>query len=202
MDMRFSGKLVLIASGTGGLGRAVSLAFLEQGAKLVVTYQEQKEFDDLKRAAGPNAASLQGRRVDVTDEAVVDQFIQIVLAEFGRLDVVVNAVGGYAGGVKLWDMDSKLFERMLSLNARSGYSIAHAVVAGNAQAEIRSDHKHCSKGCVRPCRRRCCLRGLEGGGRSYDGFTCRRSKGYWSTGEFDSAEHHRHGSKPQSDARR
>ncbi len=128
MNARFSGKLVLIAGGTGGLGRAVSLAFLEQGAKLVVTYQEQKEFDGLKRSAGTSAALLQGHRVDVTDEAAVDQLVQRVLAEYGRLDVVVNTVGGYAGGVKLWDLDAKIFERMLALNLRSGYAISRAVV--------------------------------------------------------------------------
>jgi NAD(P)-dependent dehydrogenase (short-subunit alcohol dehydrogenase family) len=106
----------------------VSLAFLEQGAKLVVTYREQKEFDDLKRAAGASAALLQGHRVDVTDEAAVDQLVQRVLAEYGRLDVVVNTVGGYAGGVKLWDLDPKVFDRMLALNLRSGYAISRAAV--------------------------------------------------------------------------
>ena len=110
------------------MGRAVSLAFLEQGAKLVVTYREQKEFDDLKRAAGASAALLQGHRVDVTDEAAVDQLVQRVLAEYGRLDVVVNTVGGYAGGVKLWDLDPKVFDRMLALNLRSGYAISRAAV--------------------------------------------------------------------------
>lgn len=128
MNAKFSGKLVLIAGGTGGLGRAVSLAFLEQGVKLVVTYQQQKEFDDLKRAAGSSAASLQGHRVDVTEEAAVDQLVQRVMTEYGRLDVIVNAVGGYAGGVKFWDMDPKVFERMMALNLRSGYAISRAVV--------------------------------------------------------------------------
>src|SRR5271155_1216276 len=102
MSERFSGKVVLIAGGTGGLGRAVSLAFLEEGAKVVVTYRDQKEFDDLKRTGGAIASSLQGHVVDVTDEAAVNQFVQGILAEHGRLDVVVNTVGGYAGGMKLW----------------------------------------------------------------------------------------------------
>ena len=128
MNTGFSGKLALIAGGTGGLGRAVSLAFLEQGAKVVVTYREQKEFDDLKRIAGVNASTLQGHRVDVTDEAAVEPFVPRVLTEHGRLDVVVNAVGAYAGGVKLWEMDPKVFDRMLALNLRSGYLLSRAVV--------------------------------------------------------------------------
>jgi NAD(P)-dependent dehydrogenase (short-subunit alcohol dehydrogenase family) len=128
MNQRFSGKLVLVAGGTGGLGRAVSLAFLEEGAKVMVTCRGQEEWDDLKRVAGANASSLAGRRIDVTDEAGVDQFVQSLVAEYGHLDVVVNTVGAYAGGIKLWETDPKVFDRMLSLNLRSGYTILRAIV--------------------------------------------------------------------------
>jgi NAD(P)-dependent dehydrogenase (short-subunit alcohol dehydrogenase family) len=127
MNARFSNKSVLVAGGTGGLGHAVSLAFLEEGAEVAVTYREQKEFDLLKNAAGANT-SLQGHRVDVTDEAAVRQLVERILAEQQRLDVVVNTVGGYAGGVKLWELEPKIFDQMLALNLRSGYLISRAVV--------------------------------------------------------------------------
>jgi NAD(P)-dependent dehydrogenase (short-subunit alcohol dehydrogenase family) len=128
MDARFSGRVVLITGGTGGLGRAVSHAFLQEGAKVIVTYRDQKEFDDLKRIAGAAASSLQGHRIDVTDDVAVGQFIQRLVADYGRLDVVVNTVGAYAGGVKLWELDPKVFDLMLALNLRSGFTIARAVV--------------------------------------------------------------------------
>ena len=51
MKIDFSGKVALIAGGTGGLGRAVSLAFLDEGAKVVVPYRSEKEFAELRRAA-------------------------------------------------------------------------------------------------------------------------------------------------------
>jgi NAD(P)-dependent dehydrogenase (short-subunit alcohol dehydrogenase family) len=128
MNARFSSKLVLVAGGTGGLGRAVSLAFLEEGAKVVVTYRNQNELDALKRSAGENATSLRAEQVDVTNEAAVNQLVGKILGEYGRLDAVVNTVGGYAGGVKLWEMDPKVFDQMLALNLRSGYLISRATV--------------------------------------------------------------------------
>jgi NAD(P)-dependent dehydrogenase (short-subunit alcohol dehydrogenase family) len=127
MTARFSGKVVLVAGGTGGLGRAVSLAFLEEGARVVVTYRNQKEFDSLKSAAG-QGASLDGQSVDVTDEGAVWQLVGRVLSEHSRLDALVNAVGAYAGGVPLWELESKVFDQMLALNVRSGYVLSRAVV--------------------------------------------------------------------------
>ena len=44
MDISFAGRVVVVAGGTGGLGRAVSLAFLEEGAKVIVTYRKEEEF--------------------------------------------------------------------------------------------------------------------------------------------------------------
>jgi NAD(P)-dependent dehydrogenase (short-subunit alcohol dehydrogenase family) len=126
MNEEFSGKLVLVAGGTGGLGRAVSLAFLAEGARVIVTYRDQKEFDVLKRGAATGASLLQGQKVDVTNLAAVEEFVRGVLAEHGHLDVVVNTVGGYAGGVKLWELDPKVFDQMLALNLRSAYAISRA----------------------------------------------------------------------------
>ncbi len=128
MNARFSGKLVVVAGGTGGLGRAVSLAFLAEGAKVVVTYRNQKEFDALRSAAGPNSSSLEGRRVDVTDGAAVRGLVDEVLAKHGSLDALVNSVGGYAGGVNLWETDPKLFDQMFALNMRSGFVLVRATV--------------------------------------------------------------------------
>jgi NAD(P)-dependent dehydrogenase (short-subunit alcohol dehydrogenase family) len=126
--VRFAGKSVLVAGGTGGLGRAVSLAFVAEGARLVVTYREQKAFDSLQREAVANGASVEGHFVDVTDETAVRQLLDQVVAEHGRLDVLVNAVGGYAGGVNLWDQQSKVFDQMLALNLRSGYVLSRAAI--------------------------------------------------------------------------
>jgi NAD(P)-dependent dehydrogenase (short-subunit alcohol dehydrogenase family) len=128
MSAQFSDKIVLVAGGTGGLGRAVSLAFLQEGARVVVTFRDQGEFDALKSKAAENGRSLEGHSVDVTDETAVRQLIGGILSEHGRLDVLVNAVGAYAAGVPLWQLESKVFDRMLALNLRSGFVLARAVV--------------------------------------------------------------------------
>jgi len=124
--MKFAGKVVLVAGGTGGLGRAVSLAFLREGAELIVTYRDDREFADLKSESGTNASRLTGRRVDVTDEAAVEQLMQGIGVENKTLDVLVNSVGGYAGGIKLWELEAKVLDQMLALNLRSGFILSRA----------------------------------------------------------------------------
>jgi NAD(P)-dependent dehydrogenase (short-subunit alcohol dehydrogenase family) len=123
--MRFTEKVVLVAGGTGGLGQAVSLAFLAEGAKVIVSYRKDEEFNVLKRASGANRF-LDGHCVDVTDQTAVDRLVEGIVREHGRLDVLVNAVGGYAGGVKLWHLEPSVFDQMLALNLRSGYLLSRA----------------------------------------------------------------------------
>jgi NAD(P)-dependent dehydrogenase (short-subunit alcohol dehydrogenase family) len=125
---RFSQTVSLVAGGTGGLGRAVSLKFLTEGAVVVTTYRTQAEFDELLQAAGANAARLEGHRVDVTDEAATRRLTEEIVGRHGHLDALVNTVGGYAGGVKLHELDTKVLDQMLALNLRSGYALARAVL--------------------------------------------------------------------------
>ena len=128
MNINFSGKIVLVAGGTGGLGNAVSLAFLEEGAKVVVTYRKEEEFAALKKAAGAKAAALEGSLADVTEERATATLVASIVAQHSRLDALVNTVGGYAGGVVLWDLETKVFDMLLSLNLRSGYALARAAL--------------------------------------------------------------------------
>jgi NAD(P)-dependent dehydrogenase (short-subunit alcohol dehydrogenase family) len=120
-------KVVLVAGGTGGLGRAVTQAFLEADASVIVTFRNPAEFAAVADTVGPHRA-LEGHQVDVTDESAVGPFIDQIVAKYGRLDAMVNTVGAYAGGVKLWEMDTKVFDRMMALNLRSGLLLSRAVI--------------------------------------------------------------------------
>jgi NAD(P)-dependent dehydrogenase (short-subunit alcohol dehydrogenase family) len=128
MANRFSNKVALVAGGTGGLGRAVSLAFLEEGANVAVTFRRREELDSLRATAGPQASRLSGHEIDVTDETAAARMVSEILANQKRLDVLVNTVGGYKAGMKLWEQDSQVLDQMLSLNLRSGYALSRAVV--------------------------------------------------------------------------
>jgi len=107
----------------------VSLAFLEEGAQVVSTYRNPAALEALRElAGGSQSARLEGEKADVSNDAEVRAMVESVLAKHGRLDIMVNTVGGYAAGQKLWEVEPKILDQMLSLNLYAGYVLCRNVV--------------------------------------------------------------------------
>jgi NAD(P)-dependent dehydrogenase (short-subunit alcohol dehydrogenase family) len=125
----FKDQVALVAGGAGALGGAVARAFLAAGARVVVTYRKRAEFNELYAAAGAGTPQrLSGVTVDVTDAAATAAAAQDIAASQSRLDILVNTVGGYAGGKKVWEDDAAMLQRMVALNLQSGFALARAVL--------------------------------------------------------------------------
>jgi len=126
MTARFSSKIALITGGTGGLGRAVTLSFLHEGAAVIATYRKKEEADAIRDVAGPNV-KLELLPLDAADEAACRTLVDGIIARHGRLDILVNTIGGFVFG-KLWEIDPKSFQLMMTLNLHAGNNLARAVV--------------------------------------------------------------------------
>ena len=127
MANSFSNKVALVTGGTGGLGRAVTLALLHEGASVIATYIKKDEADALKDAVGPKSP-LELLPLDATDESACRALVDGITARHGHLDILVNAIGGYAGGKPLWETDPKTYQLMLTLNLHAGFNLARTVV--------------------------------------------------------------------------
>jgi len=122
------GRVMLVTGGTGALGSAVSLAALRAGATVVVTYRDEREWMTLTdRAPQGGRERLQGIRADVANGESVRRLIDEVTARHGRLDALINTVGGFAGG-DLVATDERAWDGMLTLNLRSAYLCCHAAL--------------------------------------------------------------------------
>ena len=128
MTASFTDSVALIAGGTGALGRALTGAFVAEGATVVVTYRSKDELAELSGNLTGAKGRLEGRRIDVTDGVALADTIKDILAQHARIDILVNAVGGYAGGTPTWQLESALLERMLELNVRATHALLRAVV--------------------------------------------------------------------------
>jgi NAD(P)-dependent dehydrogenase (short-subunit alcohol dehydrogenase family) len=125
--METKSRTIVIAGGTGALGGSVALAFLATGARVIVTYVKQAEFDALAKQP---SEGLIGAPLDVTDEAAVAKFVGETESKYGSINALVIAVGGYAGGKQLWETDLATYELMLNLNLRAAFMMTRAILPG------------------------------------------------------------------------
>jgi len=115
------GKVVLVTGADGGLGVHVTQAFLDTAATVIGSSRkiQQSDFNHPNFVAIPAEISTrEGAKV------LVDQ----VVARFGKLDILVHTVGGFAGGQSIVETVDVTFQRMLDLNLNSVFHILRAAV--------------------------------------------------------------------------
>jgi NAD(P)-dependent dehydrogenase (short-subunit alcohol dehydrogenase family) len=122
-----TGRVAVVTGGSGALGQSVVLRFLHDGAAVAVPWIVPEEWETLRSRAGDGAARLHGARVDGTNEGAFAAFVADVLARHQRLDVLVNTVGGFAGG-DLASTSLVEWRRMLDLNLTSAVIGCRAVL--------------------------------------------------------------------------
>ncbi len=107
--MRWRDQVAVVPGGVSGIGAAVVERFVDEGAEVVAA--------DI---------ALEGRwRVDVSNEASCTELVQAVLAEFGRIDCLVNSAG-MGGDTPFLQTTLAAFDRILAVNLRGTFLIGQA----------------------------------------------------------------------------
>src|SRR5262249_51765364 len=124
-------KVVLVTGANGGLGRYVTQAFLDSGATVIGTSRKIKPSEFVS----PGFTAIPS---DLAPRDGPRPLIDGIAARFGRLDVLVHTVGGFAGGSAIKDMDDSMLQRMLDINLNSTFRVVRAAIpllrkAGNGR---------------------------------------------------------------------
>ncbi|MCH8313451.1 MAG: SDR family oxidoreductase [Nitrospinae bacterium] len=94
MQFDFSGQTAIVVGGTRGIGRAISEAFLQSGAKVIATYQSNDQAADAFRDANANCADrLDLQKFDITQYNQVENFFRLVEEKHGPFQIMVNSSG-------------------------------------------------------------------------------------------------------------
>jgi len=119
--MPLTDRVILITGANGGLGAAVTKAFLDAGARVAGVAKKIQNSD----FPHPNftATSAELGSADAA-RAVVGATI----AKWGRIDVLVHLVGGFAGGKSVAETDDALLEQMLEVNLLAAFHMFRAVL--------------------------------------------------------------------------
>ena len=121
-------RVALVTGGAGNLGRAVTRALLEGGARVAVPFYKTDRLDALDALKGEFGGRVHTFALDLTTERGANAAVQQVLEWAGRLDTVAHLVGGWRGGVRLADTPVELWDRMMDLNLKSAWLVARAAL--------------------------------------------------------------------------
>ena len=126
MPARLANKVSLITGAAQGIGLATALKFAQEGAVVVVTDINQDGVDAALAQCQALGATAQGYLLDVTDRDEVDAVVSKVLAEFSRIDVLVNNAG-ITQDARLQKMTLEQFDRVIDVNLRAVFHCSQAV---------------------------------------------------------------------------
>lgn len=110
-------KTALVTGACGGLGRAIAVKFLQEGANVVVCDVNDQLIADFQENVSPAYPECTlVRKVDVTDDAALDDLFAQAEATFGAVDYVVNNAGVMDKFDPVGDVDRALWDRVLAIN--------------------------------------------------------------------------------------
>jgi D-sorbitol dehydrogenase (acceptor) len=85
--MRLEGKIAVVTGGARGIGRAIARRYAAEGAKVAIADLLEDDAEALARELGQSCIGL---RLDVGDQGSIDSMVEAVVAQFGRIDILVN----------------------------------------------------------------------------------------------------------------
>jgi NAD(P)-dependent dehydrogenase (short-subunit alcohol dehydrogenase family) len=140
---RLSGKVALITGGDSGIGRATSVLFAREGAKIAILYKDEHEDAErtleLVREEGTDGMAI---ACDIGEKAEVDRAAREVLDKFGRVNVLVNNAAEQHAQKLLEDISEEQLKRTFATNIFGQFYLTQALLgqmqAGDAIVNITS----------------------------------------------------------------
>jgi NAD(P)-dependent dehydrogenase (short-subunit alcohol dehydrogenase family) len=113
---RLKGQVAIIIGASSGMGRAAALAFVAEGAKVVIAARRKAELDALAAEIKVLGGEAVAQTADVSKRADVDTVVQAAVQRYGRVDVLVNCAGVNTQKRQLATLDQAGWDRIIGIN--------------------------------------------------------------------------------------
>lgn len=139
----FAGEVAFVTGASGGMGRAITLAFVRAGASVVAADVDEAGGAETVAQAGSERGSATFVRCDVSDAASVEAAVDTAVSRYGALHCAVNAAAIENETVALHECELADFERMQAVNVRGmflslKYEIRAMLAGGGSIVNIAS----------------------------------------------------------------
>jgi NAD(P)-dependent dehydrogenase (short-subunit alcohol dehydrogenase family) len=124
----FTDRVVMISGGTGNLGQATAAAFASTGARVVVVDRNRDKQHGMYPEWVDSERHWLASPVDLSSPAGAAQVVEEAVERMGRIDVLVNAIGGYRAGDPTHQTPVETWDFMMELNARTVFLACRAVI--------------------------------------------------------------------------
>jgi len=128
--MMLKNKVVMITGVTQGLGKALTLTFAKEGAKLAVCARRRKELEEVKQEAEALGAEVLAVVADVSNPRDVEKFVALTEESYGRIDVLINnaSILGPSPMPLLLDYPEDDFAEVIRVNSIGPFLVARRVL--------------------------------------------------------------------------
>jgi NAD(P)-dependent dehydrogenase (short-subunit alcohol dehydrogenase family) len=121
-------KVAIITGAVGNLGMATARLFQHAGAKTVLVDRSQDRIREAFKDMADSENHLLAGGIDLSNGESLAKLVEQTLARFGRVDVLVNTVGGYRGGKPVHDADLADWDFLFNVNLRTTLLCCRSVV--------------------------------------------------------------------------
>lgn len=98
MQISFSGKRVVVAGGSRGIGRSIALGFARAGASVSICARGQAALDATSGEISALGAKAHAAQCDLADKSAIAAYIGAAATSLGGIDVLINNASGFGGG--------------------------------------------------------------------------------------------------------
>jgi NAD(P)-dependent dehydrogenase (short-subunit alcohol dehydrogenase family) len=121
-------KVTIVTGAVGNLGAATARLFRQAGAKTVLADRSPDRVREAFKDIADSRDHLLVGGIDLSDAASLGKLLDQTLTRFGRVDVLVNAVGGYRGGKPVHETDLADWDFLFNINVRTTLLCCRAVI--------------------------------------------------------------------------
>jgi 3-oxoacyl-[acyl-carrier protein] reductase len=127
MDLGLAGKVAMVTGASQGLGRYIAMQLAREGCDLAICARSEEAVAEAGERIGDLGVRVLAKALDVTSDGAAEQMVAETIETLGRIDILVNNVGGNRRGLVQETTDED-WEAILDLNFKSHLRFSRAVI--------------------------------------------------------------------------